>query len=103
MAKRLTITNIRESRDIPWFYQTNPPQNVELEEWLQNNRDKVTFDVEILNNANYPNTQVLEYTFTDDAAADEFLAFASSSTLGDAIKNYHDSVGITSTRTITDV
>jgi len=103
MAKRLTITNIRESQEIPWFYQTNPPQNVELEEWLQTNRDKVTFDVEILNNANYPNTQVLEYTFADDAAAEEFSAFAVSSTLGSAIQNYHASVGITSTRTITDL
>jgi hypothetical protein len=103
MAKRLTITNIRESQEIPWFYQTNPPQNVELEEWLQTNRDKVTFDVEIFSSSSDGDTQVLEYTFADDTIADEFVAFAESNNLGSLMNNYHASVGITSTRTITDL
>jgi hypothetical protein len=47
--------------------------------------------------------QVLEYTFTDDAVAEEFEAFVASGNLGGAMDEYHNSVGIISTTTITDV
>ena len=103
MAKRLTITSIRESSDVLWYYQTNPSENFELKEWIQNNSNRVTFDVEILQSENYPNTQILEYTFADEATADEFLTIVSSSNLGSTMENYNASVGITTTHTITDV
>ena len=51
----------------------------------------------------YPNTQILEYTFADEATADEFLTIVSSSNLGSTMENYNASVGITSTHTITDL
>jgi hypothetical protein len=100
MAKKLTITNTRPSHQTLWYFQTNPPQNSLLDEWLENNRDTVTFHFDILNDMY---VQVLEYTFTDDAVAEEFEAFVASGNLGGAMDEYHNSVGIISTTTITDV
>ena len=100
MAKRLTITNTRPSNQTLWYFQTNPPQNVALDEWLENNAGKVTFHFDIQNDTY---VQVLHYTFTDDAVAEEFSAFVASGNLGGAMEEYHNSVGITSTTTITDV
>jgi hypothetical protein len=100
MAKKLTITNTRPSYQTLWYFQTNPPQNSVLDEWLETNKDKVTFHFDILNDMY---VQVLEYTFTDDAVAEEFASFAASGNLGSAMDDYHASVGITSTRVITDV
>ena len=100
MAKRLTITNTRPSHDTLWYFQTNPPQNNALREWLQDNSDKVTFHFDFQNDTY---VQVLEYTFADEATANEFIAFADTGNLGSAMEDYHASVGITSTQTITDV
>jgi hypothetical protein len=99
MAKRLTITNTRPSTETLWYFQTNPPQNTVLDEWLENNNDKVIFQFDILNEY----VQVLQYMFTDDVVAEEFSAFVTSSNLGGAMEEYHASVGITSTHIITDV
>jgi len=98
MAKKLTITNTRPSYQTLWYFQTNPPQNTVLDEWLQTNSDKVTFHFDISNGGN---TQTLEYTFADDAAAEEFSNLFSSNI--QLVEDYHASVGITSTQTITDV
>ena len=100
MAKRLTVTNTRDSYQTLWYFQTNPPKNTALDEWLENNSDKVTFHYDILNDAY---TQVLQYTFADDVIAEEFATFAASGDLGGAMDDYHASVGITSTRVITDL
>lgn len=98
MAKRLTITNTRDSYQTLWYFQTNPPRNTAFDEWLEVNSDKVTFRFDILNDMY---TQVLEYTFADDATAEQFATFAASP--GSAMEDYHASVGITTTRTITDI
>jgi hypothetical protein len=100
MAKRLTVTNTKPSTQTLWYFETNPPQNTVMDEWLQENSDKVSFQFDILNDGN---TQVLQYTFADDAVAEEFAVFAASSNLGAAMDNYHASAGIISTRAITDV
>ena len=100
MAKKLTITNTRASHQTLWYFQTNPPQNSVLAEWLETNGDKVTFRFGFLNDSY---TQVLEYTFADDAIAEDFSTFVTSGNLGGAMEEYHNSVGITSTITITDV
>lgn len=100
MAKRLTITNTRDDLNTPWYFQTNPPQNNTLNNWLQNNADTVTFN---FNFTNSDHTQILTYTFADDTIAEEFSAFAASGNLASVMDNYHASVGITSTRTITDL
>jgi hypothetical protein len=98
MAKKLTITNTRPSYQTLWYFETNPPQNNTLREWVQNNSDKVTFQFDISNGGN---TQILEYTFADDAVAEEFSNLFSSNI--PLVDEYHASVGITSTTTITDV
>ena len=100
MAKKLTIRTTRPSYETLWYFEANSSQNSTVREWLENNIDKVTFDFDIQNDAL---VQVLEYTFTDDAIAQEFLAFVTSGNLSDAIEEYNTSVGITSTQTITDV
>ena len=100
MAKRLTITNTRDSYQTLWYFQTNPPKNTALDEWLETNSDKVTFRFDILNDMY---TQVLEYTFADDATAEEFSAFLSSVDMPSDLDQYNASVGITSTTTVTDV
>lgn len=100
MAKKLTITNTRDSYQTLWYYQTNPPQNAVLEEWLENNSDKVTFHFDILNNMY---TQILEYTFSDDAVAEEFAALLETSNVISTLNSYNASAGITSISTITDV
>ena len=98
MAKRLTITNTRDSYQTLWYFQTNPPQNTVLDDWLETNGDKVTFRFDILNDMY---TQVLEYTFADDATAEEFVTLVASP--GSAMEEYHASVGIASTHAVTDV
>lgn len=98
MAKRITITNTRDSYQTLWYFQTNPPRNTTFDEWLEVNSDKVTFRFDILNDMY---TQVLEYTFADDATAEQFATFAASP--GSAMEDYHASVGITTTQTITDI
>jgi hypothetical protein len=100
MAKRLTITNTRDSYQTLWYFQTNPPQNTVLDDWLETNGDKVTFRFDILNDSY---TQVLEYTFADDATAEEFSTLLETSNLTDSVNSYNASAGITSTRVITDV
>jgi hypothetical protein len=100
MAKKLTITNTRDSYQTLWYFQTNPPQNTVLEEWLENNNDKVTFHFDILNDMY---TQILEYTFSDDAVAEEFAALLETSNITSTLNSYNASVGITSISTITDV
>ena len=100
MAKRLTITNTKPTPETLWYFQTNPPQNNVLDEWLETNRGKVTFQFDILMEGE---TQVLQYTFADEETAEEFSTFAASGNLGSAMDDYHASIGITSTRTITDV
>ena len=100
MAKKLTITNTRDSYQTLWYFQTNPPKNTALDEWLETNSDKVTFRFDILNDMY---TQILEYTFVDDATAEDFATFVSSVDMTNDIDQYHASVGITTTRTITDV
>ena len=98
MAKRLTLTNTKPSNQTLWYFEANPTQNSALREWVQNNSDKVTFDFDISNDGN---TQTLEYTFADEAVAEEFYNLFSSNIT--AASNYNDSVGITSSHTITDV
>jgi hypothetical protein len=100
MAKKLTITNTRPSYETLWYFETNSSQRTALNNWLVMNNDKVTFDYDFQNDAL---VQVLEYTFTDDAIAEEFLAFVASGNLGGASKEYNTSVGITSTQTITEL
>ena len=100
MAKRLTITNTKPTPETLWYFQTNPPQNVVLDEWLETNKDKVTFQFDMLMGGE---TQVLQYTFADEATAEEFATFAASGNLGEAMDDYHASVGIISTTAVTDV
>lgn len=99
MTKILTITNTRPNSETLWYFQTNPPQNIALDEWLETNKDKVTFHFDISSDTN---TQVLQYTFADEASAEEFATFATSGNLGSALDDYQTSAGITSTTTITD-
>lgn len=99
MTKILTITNTRPNSETLWFFQTNPPQNIEMDEWLETNKDKVTFQYDFSIDRN---TQVLQYTFADEAVAEEFVTFATSGNHDSALNDYQTSVGITSTTTITD-
>ena len=94
------MTYTRPSIETLWYFQTNPPQNTAMDNWLESNNDKVTFDFDIQNDAL---VQVLEFTFTDDVVAQEFSAFVASGNLSGAMEEYNTSVGITSTQTITDV
>ena len=100
MAKRLTITNTRPNSETLWYIQTNPPQNLAVEEWLLTNSDKVSFQFDRVIGGT---TQVLQYTFADEATAQEFLSFVASESISNAMDDYHASVGITSTRDFTDV
>lgn len=100
MAKRLTITNTRPNPETPWFVAANSAQHVVVEEWLLVNSDKVTFQFDRVVGGT---TQVLQYTFADEAIAQEFLSFVESESISNAMNDYHVSVGITSTREVTDV
>jgi hypothetical protein len=100
MAKRLTITNTRPSYQTLWYFQTNPPQNTVLDEWLEDNNDKVTFHFDISSDMY---TQVLEYTFTDDAVAEGFATLLETGNITSTLNSYNASVGIISTYTITDL
>ena len=100
MSKKLTMTYTRPSIETLWYFQTNPPQNTAMNNWLENNNDKVTFYFDISSDLY---TQVLEYTFTDDATAEEFSALLQDSNITSTLGSYNASVGITSTYTITDV
>jgi len=100
MAKRLTITNTRDDLNTPWYFQTNPPQNNTLNNWLQNNADTVTFN---FNFTNSDHTQILTYTFADDVVAQEFATLLESGDITSTLNSYNASVGITSTYTITDL
>jgi hypothetical protein len=100
MSKKLTITYTRPSIETLWYFQTNPPQNTALDEWLEDNNDKVTFRFAFSEDMF---TQVFEWTFTDEAFGEEFVAFVTADNLVNAMNTYNSSVGITSTRTVTDV
>ena len=100
MAKKLTMTYTRPSIETLWYFQTNPPQNTAIDNWLENNNDKVTFRAAISEDMF---AQVLEWTFTDEAFGEEFVAFVNADNLVSAMNTYNSSVGITSTRTVTDV
>ena len=97
MAKKLTMTYTRPSIETLWYFQTNPPQNTAIDNWLENNNDKVTFRAAISEDMF---AQVFEWTFTDEAFGEEFVAFVNADNL---VNTYNSSVGITSTRTVTDV
>ena len=100
MAKRLTVTNTRDSYQTLWYFQTNPPQNTAMNNWLENNNDKVTFRFAISEDMF---DQVFEWTFTDEAFGEEFVAFVTADNLVSAMNTYNSSVGITSTRIVTNV
>jgi hypothetical protein len=100
MSKKLTMTYTRPSIETLWYFQTNPPQNTAMNNWLESNNDKVTFRFAFSEDMF---TQVFEWTFTDEAFGEEFLAFVTADNLVSAMNTYNSSVGITSTRTVTDV